>query len=191
MPETIRCFLAVEMTEAVVRSLERLLTRLALPQFQVRWVQPKNMHLTLRFLGDITRQEATTVTQAAQKAASGTNPFPVRLHGLGTFPPSGSPRIVWVGMEDDRAIVRLERQLSLELTHRGWPPSDKPFRAHLTLGRVKSPRGVPGLREHLQRNAAAEMQEMTAEHLSLVQSVLRPSGPLYTVLERFAFGLQS
>lgn len=188
MSETTRCFLAMELTEAVQRSLEEVITRLNLPPFDVRWVQPRNMHLTLRFLGEITREEAVHVSGAARKAAAETPPLRVRLRGLGTFPPSGSPRVVWLGLADPGPVVRLERALGRELGRLGRPPPDNPFRAHLTLGRVKSRRGIEELRRHLQRLGAVETDEMTVESIGLIRSVLRPSGPLYTVLERFELG---
>jgi len=186
MSEKTRSFLAVEITEPVRRSLEELVDRLDLPQFHVRWVQPKNMHLTLRFLGEIPGEDLTRVSDAARRAAAGTPTFPICLKGLGTFPLSGLPRIVWAGMEDDRDLLRLEKHLSRELTGIGWPPPDKPFRAHLTLGRVKSGPGIEELKKQVQRNRTAIVGAMTVEALSLVKSELRPSGPLYTVLERFS-----
>jgi len=188
MPETIRCFLAVETSEAVRRSLEELVTRLDLPHFHVRWVQPKNMHLTLRFLGDITERDVFEVSRAAHEAVIDVPPFRVRFRGLGTFPPAGNPRVVWMGLEDERPVVRLEREVSRRLSGSGLPSPDKPFRAHLTLGRVKSQRGIQELKKHLERNRAVETEEMAVERISLVRSVLRPSGPLHTVLDRFELG---
>ncbi len=191
MSEKIRCFLAVEMTEAVKRSLEELVSRLDLPQFHVRWVRPKNMHLTLRFLGDIPHPEVQAVSGAAREAASGIRAFALRLKGLGTFPSSGNPRIVWVGMEDDRAVMRLERQLTRTLGAIGIPPPDRPFRPHLTLGRVKSRRGIGELIKHLERNRTVDLGGMWAEQISFIRSELRPSGPLYTVLDRHPFQNES
>jgi len=187
MSETIRCFLAVEIAQAVQRSLEEIIRRLDLAHFHVRWVAPKNMHLTLRFFGELPEQVVPAVSRAAREAASETRPFSVRFRGLGTFPASGTPRVVWLGMENDQAVLRLERQLTRALEIAGMPPQDRPFRPHLTLGRVKSSRGAQELRRHLERNRSLEAGTMTADQLCLIRSQLRPSGPLYTSLDRYPF----
>ena len=142
------------------------------------------MHLTLRFLGDTPRQNVPAISGAAREAASGIPAFSSRLQGLGSFPSSGNPRIVWVGMEDDRLLMRLERHLTRTLGVIGLPPPDKPFRPHLTLGRVKSNRGIQELKKHLERNRTEDVGAMTVDQICLIRSELRPSGPLYTVLDR-------
>lgn len=187
MSETIRCFLALEIAGDVRRSLEEIIGRLDLPHFHVRWVSPKNLHLTLRFLGEIPEQAVPGISRAAGEAAAQTRPFAICLKGLGAFPASGNPRVVWVGMEDDRAVLRLERLLTGALEAAGVPPPDRPFRPHLTLGRVKSGRGAAELKKHLERNRALEAGRMTVERMGLIRSRLRPSGPLYTVLEWYPF----
>ncbi len=185
MSERIRSFLAVEITEELKGSLAALVARLNLPQFHIRWVRPEKMHLTLRFLGDISREEVKTVSGAARTAAGANQAFFLKPGGLGSFPASGAPHIVWAGIKDEFPLLRLERRLTRELTRSGWPPPDKAFRPHLTLGRVKNRRGIEELRKHLERNRTAALGQMLVDHLSLIKSVLRPSGPIYTTLDRF------
>lgn len=187
----IRCFLAIALPEDLRNSLESLRYRLDLPQFDVRWVDPKNLHLTLRFLGEISEEDLETVSAAAQKTAEGTESFSLLIQGLGAFPSIGSPRIVWAGAEPPEPVVRLERKLSRELEGLNWPPPDKPFRPHLTIGRVKSSRGKGELRKLLERNQKEKIGEMRVTEILLVQSQLRPSGPLYQNLKRFTFSRQT
>jgi len=191
MSELIRSFLALEMTEAVKRSLETLVDRLDLPQYHVRWVRQKNMHLTLRFLGEISQEDVHTVSKAAGAAADRNAAFSMVLKGLGSFPASGTPRVVWTGIQDDRPLLRLERHLTRELTKAGWPLPDKAFRPHLTLGRVKSQRGIVELRKIMERDRTVTVGRMLVEHISLIKSVLRPSGPIYTTLGRFVLPKES
>ncbi len=185
MSGKIRSFLAIELSQALKQALEEVRYRLDLPQFDVRWVQPKNMHLTLRFLGEIPEQDLQRASQAASVAAEKGSPFQIALCGLGAFPSLSSPRVVWMGIEQDKPLVLLERALSQELESAHFPLPDKPFRPHLTLGRVKSKRGKRELERLLKRNQNVSAGQMDVEHFSLIKSELRPSGPIYTNLNRF------
>jgi len=185
--EKIRSFLAIELTENLRDSLEALIIKMDSPAFDVRWVRPENVHLTLRFLGEVTGEELLRVSSAAQRTAEQAEPFQMVLFGLGAFPTRGSPRVVWVGVQDPVPVVALERNLSDELERSGWPPPDKPFRAHLTVGRVKSPRGKDRLRRLLEENGEASVGQVRVEHMALIKSELRPAGPIYNTLNRFHF----
>jgi len=187
----IRCFLAIELSENLKRSLESLRSRVDLPQFDVRWVEPRNLHLTLRFLGEIPEEDIETVSEAAQKTAEATESFSLLIQGLGAFPTLGSPRVVWAGVEPAEPVVRLERKLSRELDRLNWPPPDKPFRPHLTIGRVKSSRGKGELRRLLERTQREKIGEIRVTDIGLIRSQLRPAGPLYTNLKRFTFARQA
>lgn len=186
MGGTIRSFLAIELSEELKEALEEVRYRLDLPQFHVRWVQPKNMHLTLRFLGEIQEQDVQRASQAASNAAAKGAPFRMAVLGLGAFPSLNSPRVVWVGIDESRPLLRLEKALSQELELAHFPLPDKTFRPHLTLGRVKSQRGKGELKRHLERNQQLSVGQMNVKHFSLIKSELKPSGPVYTQLNRFA-----
>lgn len=184
---TIRCFVAVELPEALKKALESLRTRMDLPQFDVRWVQPANLHLTLRFLGEIPEEKLPLVEEASARAAGISSPFSIKIQGLGAFPKPEAARVVWVGVDPEAPLIELEKKLSRELSALKWPPPDKPFRPHLTLGRVKSSRGLGELRRLLERNREEKIGEMVVEEIRLIRSQLQRSGPIYTVLRRFPF----
>jgi 2'-5' RNA ligase len=185
--ERIRSFLAIELTEGLRDSLEALRKKVDSPAFDVRWVRPENVHLTLRFFGEVSQEELARISQAALHAAEQAEPFPMVLAGLGAFPARGSARVVWVGVKDPEPLLSLENRLSQGLERANWPPPDKPFRPHLTLGRLKSQRGQGTLRKVLEENREVAVGQMRVEHLTLIQSELRPAGPIYTTLDRFRF----
>jgi 2'-5' RNA ligase len=191
MPDKIRSFLAIELTEGLRRSLAALQRRIDSPEIDVRWVRPENIHLTLRFLGEVSEEELERISRTARNAAEKAVPFRVVLGGLGAFPTARSPRVVWVGVEDPEPLVSFENELTRELARIDWPPPDKAFRPHLTLARVKSSRGKGRLTRLLEGNRSATVGEIQVEHLALIKSELRPTGPIYTALDRFRFSQRS
>jgi 2'-5' RNA ligase len=181
---TIRAFIAIELPPAVKDALGGVARMLGegLPRGAVRWTRPEQTHLTLRFLGDTPLDRLTAVRQAMDAAAAQNRPFELRLGGVGCFPNRSRPRVIWVGLAaagggDSAPLLALKTALDEALAPLGWPPEDKPFRAHLTLGRVKDERGVRGVA--WAADAPALSLPVTAIHL--IESQLRPEGPVYTV----------
>ena len=184
----IRSFIAIELSDALKQALDALRKRLDSPRYDVRWVAARNIHLTLRFLGEISTDEVQAAAQAAARAAALTKPFRISLRGLGAFPSSGSPRVVWVGVEDCPSLQLLAEDLSRELLEARFPPPDHAFRPHLTLGRVKSPKGKEELKRELQQNQGVSLGQQDVAEFLLIRSELRPAGPVYTPLNRFSLG---
>ncbi len=176
---TIRAFIAIDLPPAVKAALGDLATTLAggLPRGAVRWVRPEQMHLTLRFLGDTPADRLPAIYAAMDGVAAGRAPFALRLTELGCFPNARRPRVVWVGLGGDAAaLAALAAALNAALSGLGLPPEDKPFRAHLTLGRVKDERAAAGIDWSL----AVPSLLVPVAALHLIESQLRPDGPLYT-----------
>lgn len=181
----VRSFLAIELSEGLKQALAALQKQLDLPQYDVRWVSARNVHLTLRFLGEITDEGVEKASQAATAATEKGSPFPILLRGTGAFPSLRSPRVVWVGIDLSEPLLQLEKALSRELKKAHFQSPDKPFRPHLTLGRVKSQRGKGDLRMQLEKNQGITLGRMDVDHFALIKSDLRPSGPVYTPLVQF------
>lgn len=178
--ETIRAFIAISLPEVVCSTLGELTRTLAaqMPKGAVRWVKPDRMHLTVRFLGDTAvsqlPQIATNLTNATQKH----DPFSLQLSHLGCFPNERRPRVIWVGMKGDTdALVKLKRDVDAALAPLGWEVEKRPFRAHLTLGRVKDARKLAGLKW----GADVVGAEVPVTAVKIIESQLRPSGPVYTI----------
>ena len=184
----IRSFFAVELSNELKQAVDALQRMLDSPRYNVRWVQPGNVHLTLRFLGEITEEELEAASGAAARAAAKGAPFRISLRGLGAFPSPGSPRIVWAGIEQCDPLRQLEGDLTRELREARFPPPDKPFSPHLTLGRVKRPPGKEDLRRQLQRHQELVLGQQEVQEFSLIRSDLRSAGPVYEALTRFTLG---
>ncbi len=176
---TIRAFIAVELPKPVKDALGDVAQMLAgrVPRGAVRWVRPEQMHLTLRFLGDTAVGQLPAVQSVMDSVTSGHSPFIMHLNGTGCFPNAQRPRVIWVGLAGDEARLHaLKAALDERLVSLGWPPEDKTFRAHLTLGRVKDEREVQGV----EWAANVPPLDMPVTAIHLIESQLRPSGPIYT-----------
>lgn len=184
-----RAFLALELPEPIRAEFARVQQELAGARADVKWVEPRNLHLTIRFLGEIDEPQRQAVEQLATRAASQSPPLSLRASQLGTFPSPRAPRVVWVGLEDGReALVRMVERLEEALVQAGFQREERAFEAHVTLGRVRSPLRRTELVERItQCTRPSRPAPFLADHLTLFQSLLSPSGPTYTPLARFAF----
>ena len=179
----IRAFIAItppttlQQTMAEVR---QAFQRLALPW---RWVTPDQIHLTLRFLGNVPDESVTALLQAMTQAAQGQTAFPLRARALGCFPHPARPRVLWVGLDDpSQALGRLNERLTVALTPLGFPPEDRPFRPHLTLARVQNVARSSQLLPILQTYQNRDFGEFLVTQVHLVQSQLQRGGALHTIL---------
>jgi 2'-5' RNA ligase len=183
--KTIRSFIAIEVASNVGQSLGELQEELArdVPGRAVRWVEPGNIHLTLKFLGDTETSAVGAIKSRLEEVASGFGPFEIRLGKLGCFPNPRRPRVVWVGIEGDlEPLLGLQQAVEQSLAELGWPPESRRFHPHLTLGRVKDSRQVIEARLPWGRQPADGQQHVT--EVCLIESDLQPTGAVYTVLKR-------
>lgn len=152
----------------------------------VKWTEEENLHVTMRFLGDITEAQRRGVEETLQGVASRHRTTTVQLTGLGAFPSMASPRVLWVGIGEGKdALTTIAGEIEQGVVSLGFPKADHPFGAHVTLGRVRSPKHRAQLVETMRQAAWESPEPFTATHLTLFQSTLTPSGPCYTVLARF------
>ncbi|MBI5167092.1 MAG: RNA 2',3'-cyclic phosphodiesterase [candidate division NC10 bacterium] len=187
--EPIRSFIAVNLTEGLRQPLSQLQEVLRAPAADVSWVRPENLHLTLKFLGEVSAKRLDTVKVVLQGIARTMPPFILSLSGLGAFPNSRAPRVVWVGIQDGALeLQRLQEGLETALGLRGFPREGRSYTPHLTLGRVRSPRNREGLAECLSTLKAEYLGGMQVERVDLMRSDLSPKGAIYTILEGFPLG---
>ncbi|MCL4265291.1 MAG: RNA 2',3'-cyclic phosphodiesterase [Anaerolineae bacterium] len=187
MVSNIRAFIAIELPLNIKQELGRISTALAgqLPPRAVRWVQPQNMHLTLRFLGDTARSgfglavtQLPHLGQQLDELAAHHAPFSLQLERLGCFPNPKRPRVIWTGVAGDlAALLAVKQELDERLAPLGWAVEDKPFSAHLTIGRV----GDGRLPSTLNWNLPVKPLPFVVANIHLIESQLTPKGPLYTV----------
>jgi RNA 2',3'-cyclic 3'-phosphodiesterase len=189
-----RLFVALEPPEPVRRRLAALADELRRAAGRaaddVRWVRPDDVHLTLQFLGAVPEERVVAVEAALREAAAGARPLALALHGVGGFPNARRPRVLWAGIEGDVApLAALVAELGARLAKLGYPPKDRPFSPHLTLGRACDGRGAAGLAGALAGAGRAEPAPWRATELVLVESHLSPKGPRYEAVARAPLGV--
>ncbi len=181
-----RAFIGLALPEEARRSLERLQQELADSGADVKWVEPRNLHLTLKFLGEISEAQRESVEAMLAGLAARTPPFLVRVKDVGAFPTRESPRVIWVGTSDGQeALTRLAGAIEQEGRRLLLPAEERPFTAHLTLGRTRSSRGLAHLAERLRTMSWDPPAPWQVAGVSFYRSELSDAGPTYSVLAEY------
>jgi len=179
MSQPIRAFVAVKMP--ATGPLRRVLSQLELMEPALKPVHPERLHVTLRFLGDVQPELVPEISEIVQGVASTRSRSEVRLMGLGAFPHTRRPNVVWVGLAEADLLVAMAEELNRELESLGFSKERRPFQPHLTLARVK--RKPPrDLGELLEKGENAEYGSVAVEAVHLLQSELTSDGPRYATL---------
>lgn len=186
MSAVIRSFVAIELNEAARQSLTRLQRDLAaqMPQQSIRWIAPESLHVTLQFLGDVPAEKIAAIVEALRRVCADIPAFSFDLVGLGVFPNPRRPRIVWVGVHEPRGVlVALYQGVGQALSPLGFPPEDRVFTPHLTIGRALRHASSADLRrvgEQITELDVGLVETVPVEHIVLMRSDLRPDGAVYT-----------
>ena len=184
MKDSIRAFIAVNMPNEIRDGLAEIRRQLKKSGADARWVKPNHMHLTLRFLGnDVPLQVVGAIGGSLRDSLTTIEQFAITIGGLGAFPNLAKPRVVWVGIEPHAGpLLELHDAVEDAVEKAGWAREDRPFTAHLTLGRIKSQSHLGKLRETLERGTSTAIGNMIVETVALLRSNLTPSGPVYETL---------
>lgn len=180
-----RLFTAIDLPQPVRANLDRLLARLR-PTARIQWSPAENLHITTKFIGEWPEDRLPELT-AVLAGLTGFHPMAIALRGLGFFPNPHSPRVFWVGVEADASLAELARRTDAALAELGVPQEKRAFSPHLTLARIKQPVPLTELRQAIARLESLEFGAFQAQSFGLYQSVLRPSGSVYTKLTEFRF----
>ena len=187
--ETVRAFIAVDIGGEIQDKLDGLQRKLKNVHANVRWVKPRNMHLTLAFLGDLPVEKITPLKTALDKAFLGMKPFELEVAGSGFFGRPNHPRVIWAGISNCPALMELQRKTVEALQIAEVEFDNKPFSPHLTLGRIKSPNHTASLIGELEKAKTEEFGRTCIDSAELIQSKLKPHGAEYTVLHRVPLSL--
>jgi 2'-5' RNA ligase len=181
-----RTFIAIELPEEIKNSLARLQEELKSSGADVKWVEPKNIHLTLKFLGEIEDNKCERVAGAIEDITAEIKPFYIRLASLGAFPKMNFPRVIWVGMDKgDLEAKKIADRLEEVMSKIGIPKEDRPFSSHITIGRVRSPLNRDRLVNalgNLTYNFSG-IPEFKVTKITFFKSTLMPKGPVYEALK--------
>ncbi len=177
----VRSFIAVFLDPATRARVAAFQERLAGTGADVKWVEPHNLHLTLKFLGDVEPTRLDEIGRALEAAASGTRQFELGIAGAGVFPNARNPRVVWLGVREGReALLDLARRVEHAMEALGFPRDEKGFSPHLTIGRVRSPRNAQALVREATAVGAAPEASVRVARVELESSTLAPQGPTYS-----------
>jgi len=178
----IRAFIAIQIEDTIKGPLGDLIKTLKHSGADIKWVRPENLHLTLKFLGNIDREQVTAISDHLDAAGNGHVPFSFSLIGTGAFPDLRRPRVIWTGLRGYEPILKIFKDIDTLMEREGFPREKRPFSPHITLGRVRSLQGIDKLLEELVKYKGAGFGTQTVDSLHLMKSVLKPGGPEYSLL---------
>lgn len=181
--ETLRTFIAVELPNDIHDSLQKLKNNIKDSMPDVRWTKYGNVHLTLKFLGDIEPSKVDMISVSIQNVANEFSPFTMSLARIGAFPNSRKPSIIWVGIEEGSGeVIQIANRIESSMEKLGFAKEKRPFRPHLTIGRVRELKHPSIMAKSLESNEIGEIGRFRVEKLSFIKSQLDPSGSIYTTL---------
>ena len=183
---TIRAFIAIELPVSLHQEIIKQTARLRqqLGEDLIRWVPSENMHLTLKFLGDVPINHLDFIKQTLSQVAENSITFDLQLSGLGSFPNSKQPRILWIGIHAP-ALHAFQQNVEASMNKLGYKKEERPFSPHLTLGRAKqnnSPMDSVKIRDALQAIQLGKIGTARVNSVHLFKSDLTPAGSEYTKL---------
>jgi len=179
----IRTFIALEIPEDLRSSLARIQQRFSRAGRAVRWVKPENIHLTIKFLGATTQGQVQQVCRIMDDILAETGSLNVTVTGLGAFPSTQNPKVLWVGLKGAEQFAGLFQRLDHALAAAGFAPEKRPFSPHITLGRVKDSRIKKTLRGFFDDFSDIHVGDFVLSNITFFKSDLQPTGPVYSVLK--------
>ena len=190
MSKTIRSFIAIDLPKTIIASIREIQEGIGAYGFNIRWVRPENIHLTLKFLGDIKEDDSEKITKAVFDSVKAYAPISLFAKGIGVFPGIKRPRVIWVGVSGDlEPLVGLQKKLEEALADLGFEQEKRPFKGHLTLGRIKGRIDPKKFGDALRAYIGFESKTFSADKIILYKSELKPTGAVYTELISAPFGV--
>ena len=180
----IRAFIACEIPESVLENVSKVQEGLKKLDSDASWTRVSSIHITLKFLGDIEEEYIAKIAAVIEEASKGQPPFEISIKGSGAFPNLKNPRIIWIGVEDGtKGLTHLQQPLDYGLNSIGFEREEREFRPHLTLGRVKGPRGKERLSAAVSELKDIKAGSFIVDRVILYKSELKPTGAVYAKLK--------
>jgi 2'-5' RNA ligase len=178
-----RTFIAIDFDKEIKDTISALIQKWDTGDRNIRWVKTQGMHLTLKFLGDITEDRIKEVKSVLADISKDYPSFRLSLKGTGAFPPGARyPRVIWIGIEMTKTLQNIQTRLENELHKIQFPKEQRKFHPHLTLGRVKGTQNLGVILRSLDQHKETDFGEMTVNKITLFKSTLKPTGAEYTIL---------
>jgi len=183
MSDTVRAFIAIELTDETIAFIQKIQEGLRSFGVKARWMRPENIHLTLKFLGDINNEDVKKAGDAIISAARENASITLRAKGIGVFPGVKRPRVIWTGIAGQtKELVNLQKILDGKLQTIGFSKEKRPFKGHLTIARIKKKIDAKRLIDAMKEYSGFESKAFMADEVVLFKSELKPSGAVYSRL---------
>jgi 2'-5' RNA ligase len=188
MPPNIRTFIALELPPSVISLLTKVQEDLKSTRLRAKWVRPENIHLTLKFLGNINPTDIDKISGAMMDAVDDFGAINLVAEGVGVFPGLKRPRVIWIGLGGQiQSLFAMQRVLEDNLAGLGFKKEKRSFKGHLTLGRFRQTVNPNTIRQIMREYANLYSEEFTARRIILFKSDLKPTGAVYSQLRQAAF----
>jgi len=181
-----RCFIAVSLPDNIHQELSQIQSQLKEIGADVKWVEPGNIHLTLKFLGEVEQTKIKIISQQLTELIGKFSAFEIVLGKLGAFPTLLNPRVIWIGIsKNEDKINNIQKEVEEILQPLGFEKEARSFHSHLTLGRVRSKKNIQKFTGKLESFPLPQFKPVKIDKIILFQSILKPGGAEYTVIDKF------
>ena len=181
----IRIFIAIEIPSSIKEKISDFQEELKKEHARISWVKPDNIHITLKFLGNVTEDKIDAIGNAVEIAVAQIKSFQIEITNVGAFPNYEKPRVIWVGAQSESDLLKITaKQIDNELHQLGFELEKRSFKAHLTLGRVKGLHGIDGVINKLKQGQGFKGGSFKVHEIVVMRSDLKPTGAVYTSLKR-------
>jgi 2'-5' RNA ligase len=183
-----RIFIAVELNSEVKNKINEVVSSIKNYNLPVKWVEKDNLHITLKFLGEVKENKINDLTKLLKNEVEKNNRFTLKVEGLGAFPNNKKPRVIWVGTTDGKdKICDIAQKLEESLPKNGFgKKEEKPFSSHITIGRVKEVGKLSDFSTVLPKLDNLSFGVVEVNSINLMKSALTPKGPIYEVVAKIS-----
>jgi 2'-5' RNA ligase len=184
----LRCFIAIEIPESIKKYISELIDTLKKYNTDIKWVTRENLHITLKFLGNTPEILLPKIRESLINIVLSYKSFYIKIYATGVFPNKKYPRVIWVGIEDLVILNKLKKDIEDSMVLLGYQKEEKEFNPHLTLGRVRSQKGILNLVNELDNFKERDFGYANVKSIKLMKSELKPKGAEYSCLYEIPFG---
>lgn len=178
-----RIFIGIKLNQPVHDQLEHFLKPFKKISTPIQWVKQENIHLTLKFIGEVSEPKVQQISDALAHLEKFEQPLNIQLTGCGKFGRNDDLNIFWIGLAANPALLKLYSNIEEALAKLSIPRETRPFTPHLTVGRNKKMFNFKALLKHIEELANVPIATFSTGHFQLFKSDLRPTGPIYTILK--------
>lgn len=183
MGNFIRCFIAIELCEAIKNLAQNIQKDFKKLDCDIKWVEPKNIHLTLKFLGDVGISKIDSIIASIKQTLENSSAFSTETAAIGAFPKINYPKVIWLGLKDEQKFIEgIYLSLENSLHEIGFSKEERGFSPHITIGRVRSNRNINLLSQKIIGYKAPEPIIQPINNVTLFKSTLTSNGPIYEIL---------